>query len=198
MNLLAQRMNRPASPISRRCELRIDWTAALLMLALWQGSVFAQSSKDAGHETKVTSVSARHVIGLEGVGKNAKGQLILFNDALKFQKNGGAAVELKTTSIRSVFTGQQDKQVGGIPVVLGRAATPYGGGRVIALFSHKKYDTLALEYQDNDGGVHGAVFQLGKGQAHVIQDGLAANSVHISEAHTDQAKPSTEERSENK
>jgi len=137
-------------------------------------------------------------MGLEGVRKNAKGQMTFENDALKFQKNGGAAVELKIASIRSVFTGQQDKQVGGIPVVLGRAATPYGGGRVIALFSHKKYDTVALEYQDNDGGVHGAVFQLGKGQAHVIQEGLAANGVHISEAHTDQAKPSTEDRSENK
>src|SRR5215469_5447854 len=196
MKLLQNGMNLRSGLIPGR--LKIHCTAVLLVLATWQGSVFAQSSSGSNSEAKVTGVSARHVMGLEGVRKNAKGQMTFENDALKFQKNGGAAVELKIASIRSVFTGQQDKQVGGIPVVLGRAATPYGGGRVIALFSHKKYDTVALEYQDNDGGVHGAVYQLGKGQAHVIQEGLAANGVHISEAHTDQAKPSTEDRSENK
>ena len=32
---------------------------------------------------------------------------------------------------------------------LGKAAAPFGGGRVVSLFAHKKYDTLTLEYVDN-------------------------------------------------
>ena len=31
---------------------------------------------------------------------------------------------------------------------IGKAAAPYGGGRVVSLFAHKKYDTLTLEYVD--------------------------------------------------
>lgn len=198
MNLRVESMNRPAGLIPRLCELRAHWTAALLVLATWQGSVFAQSSNGVKNEAKVTSVFARHVIGLEGARKNARGQLTVANDGLKFQKNGGAAIELRTASILSASTGQEDKQIGGIPVVLGRAATPFGGGRVIALFSHKKYDMLTLKYQDNDGAVHGAIFQLAKGQAQLIQGALAANGVQISEAEVKKVKGSTEERSENK
>jgi hypothetical protein len=188
MNLLIKRITRRAGLISHPIELSIHWSAVLLLLATWQGSVFAQNPKDATKESKVTSVSARHVMGLEGARKNARGHLILTNDVLKFQKNGGATVELKRASILSVFTGQQDKQVGGIPVVLGRAATPFGGGRAIALFSHKKYDVLTLEYRDNDGGVRGAIFQLTKGQAHLIQEELAADGVQISEISSKESK----------
>ena len=196
MNLLVKkRMSRWMNPIRCLRQVGIHWSAALLLFSTWQGSVLAQSSKEANN---ATSVSARHVIGLEGVRKNAQGQLSVANDTLKFQKNGEAAVEIKTASITSVSTGQQDKQVGGIPVALGRAATPFGGGRAIALFSHKKYDVLTLEYQDKDGGLHGAVFQVAKGQAQRIQNELAANGVRIGEAQAKQAKSSTEEKSENK
>jgi hypothetical protein len=197
MNLPTKKITFWASLIPRHCDLRTQWTAALLFLAACQGSLFAQSSNRANNETRIVGVSATHVIGLEGVRKNTKGQLTIENDVLKFQKNGGAAVEIRTASIISLFIGAQDRQVGGIPVALGRAATPFGGGRAIALFSHKKYDTLTLEYGDNDGGVHGAVFQLAKGNAKLIQDGLAANGVHLGEAHAERAKPSTEDGSEN-
>lgn len=188
MNLLIKRMTRRAGRISHPIELSIHWSAVLLLLATWQGSVFAQNPTNASNGQKVTSVSARHVMGLEGARKNTRGHLILTSDVLKFQKNGGATVELKRASILSVFTGQQDKQVGGIPVVLGRAATPFGGGRAIALFSHKKYDVLTLEYRDNDGGVRGAIFQLAKGQAHLIQEELAADGVQISEISSKESK----------
>lgn len=192
MNLLLQKMTR--RPGLAFHQINIHWSAALLLLATCQASIFAQTSTDANSNVK-GSVSATHVMGLEGVEKNAKGQLTVTADALKFQKNGGAAVDLKSSSIVSVFAGEEDKQVGGKSVALGRAATPFGGGRVVALFSHKKYDVLTLEYQDNDGGLHGAIFQLAKGQAQVIQDELSANGIHISKA---QAKPNTENTSENK
>jgi len=196
MKLLQNGMNLRSGLIPDR--LRIHWTAAFLVLATWQGSVFAQSSSGSNNEAQITGVSARHVMGLEKVRKNARGQMTFENDALKFQKSGGAAVELRIASLLSVFTGQQEKQVGGLPVVLGRAATPYGGGRVIALFSHKKFDTLTLEYRDEDGGVHAAIFQLAQGQAQLIQNALAARGIHINEAQTTTAKPTPEDKSESK
>jgi len=48
-------------------------------------------------------------------------------------------------------------------MTLGEAAAPFGGGRVVSLFAHKKYDTLSLEYVDTDGGIHGAIFQPKEG-----------------------------------
>ena len=44
-------------------------------------------------------------------------------------------------AVQDVFLGEQSKQVGGVPMTLGKAAAPFGGGRVVSLFAHKKYDT---------------------------------------------------------
>ena len=59
-------------------------------------------------------------------------------------------------------------------MTLGKAATPFGGGRVVSLFAHKKYDTLTLVYADANGGIHGAIFQLNKGQGEVLRNELVA------------------------
>ena len=63
---------------------------------------------------------------------------------------------------------------------IGKAAAPYGGGRVVSLFAHKKYDTLTLEYVDGDGGVHGAIFQVNKGQGELMRNELVARGVSSS------------------
>ena len=63
---------------------------------------------------------------------------------------------------------------------IGKAAAPYGGGRVVSLFAHKKYDTLTLEYVDSDGGVHGAIFQVNKGQGELVRNELVARGVSSS------------------
>jgi hypothetical protein len=67
-----------------------------------------------------------------------------------------------------------------MPLVLGRAAAPYGGGRVIGLFAHKKYDFMTLEYFDSNGGFHGAIYQMNKGQGQVLVDKLGAKGVRVS------------------
>jgi hypothetical protein len=66
-------------------------------------------------------------------------------------------------------------------MTLGKAAVPFGGGRAISLFAHKKYDTLALEYVDSNGGVHGAIFQVNKGQAEILRNDLVAKGAHVGE-----------------
>ena len=76
---------------------------------------------------------------------------------------------------------------------LGKAAAPFGGGRVVSLFAHKKYDTLTLEYVDNDGGVHGAIFQLAKGQGELVRDSLKARGVSPGSGEDQPTKQSTSE-----
>lgn len=120
------------------------------------------------------------------------------NDSLQFQQTGKSKEHIKIGSVRDIFLGEESRQVGGLPLTLSKAAVPYGGGRVVSLFAHKKYDILTLEYVDTDGGIHGAIFQLSKGQGEVVKHELMARGVVIS-SRQDQSKHSAAEVSyENK
>jgi hypothetical protein len=83
--------------------------------------------------------------------------------------------------VQDILIGGQSRQVGGLPMTLGKAAVPFGGGRAISLFSRKKYDTLTVKYVDHDGGVHGVIFQLPKGQAENLRRQLIAKGAHVTE-----------------
>ena len=87
--------------------------------------------------------------------------------------------QVSISSIQNISLGGQDKQVGGVPMMLGKAAVPFGGGHVVSLFSHKKYDSLAIEYLDSRGGFHGAIFRLAKGQGETFKNALIAHGAHI-------------------
>jgi len=121
------------------------------------------------------------------------------DDSLQFQQNGKPAAQVKIGSVRDVFLGGESKQVGGLPMTLGKAAAPFGGGRVVSLFAHKKYDSLSLEYVDADGGIHGAIFQLTKGQGELVKNELIAQGATLS-SHQDQStkESATEASHENK
>ena len=92
----------------------------------------------------------------------------------------GLAKGNEVADVDLLALGEQDRQVGGIPMMLAKTAAPYEGGRVISLFSHKKYDTLTLEYVDSNGALHGAIFQLNKGKGQVLRSELEAAGAHIS------------------
>lgn len=147
-------------------------TPACLMLLIWLSAGLVAQNDDA--PMRVT-----HVLGLEGLSNNANGNLSIQEKALHFQGHEGRAAQITIGSIQSVFLGEQDKQVGGTPMTLGKVATPFGGGRVISLFSHKKYDTLTMEYLDSNGGLHGVIFQLNKGQGQVLKNKLVAEGAHV-------------------
>jgi len=121
------------------------------------------------------------------------------DDSLQFQQNGKPGAQVKIGSVRDVFLGAESKQVGGLPMTLGKTAAPFGGGRVVSLFAHKKYDTLTLEYVDADEGIHGAIFQLAKGQGELVKNELIAQGVTISSRQDQSTKESaTEAKHENK
>ena len=100
---------------------------------------------------------------------------------------------MKIASVRDVFLGAESKQLGGLPMTLGKAAAPFGSGRVVSLFAHKKYDTLSLEYVDTDGGIHGAIFQLTKGQGELVRNELIARGVTTSSRQDQLTKQSAAE-----
>jgi hypothetical protein len=139
------------------------------------------------------SVRATHVLGLPNTKNNSNGTLSIQNNALRFQKHGNPDAQVNIASVRALFLGEESKQVGGLPVKLGKAAAPYGGGRVVSLFAHKKYDTLTLEYVDSDGGVHGAIFEVTKGQGEVVRNELVARGVSSSFGEDQATKQSTSE-----
>ena len=123
---------------------------------------------------------ARAVLGLQGVANNSMGELSIQDDVFVYSRREGPTVRMPLSAIQGVFLSQEDKQVGGMPLAMGRAAAPYGGGRVIGLFAHKKYDFMTLEYFDSNGGFHGAIYQIDKGQGQVLADKLGAKGVHVS------------------
>jgi len=136
-----------------------------------------QSTAPPVNASAPSSIRATHLLGLEDTKSNCNGTLSIQGDALQFQQGGKPGAEVKITSIQAVFLGGESKQVGGLPMKLGKAAAPYGGGRVVSLVAHKKYDTLTLEYVDSNGGLHGAIFELSRGQGELVTNLLRARGV---------------------
>jgi hypothetical protein len=140
----------------------------------------AQSAASPLNANAPFSIRATHVLGLPNTKNNCKGILSIQNNALRFQKYGNPGAQVNIASVRALFLGEESKQVGGLPMKLGKAAAPYGTGRVVSLFAHKKYDTLTLEYVDSDGGVHGVIFEVTKGQGELVRNELVARGVSSS------------------
>ena len=173
--------------------IRRSAAAFLVILIWWSALALAQGASPSTNSTKPFSIRATHLLGFENAPSNANGTLSIQDDALQFQKDGKPAVQVKISAVQRLFLGEQDKQVGGMPMTLGKTAAPFGGGRVVSLFAHKKYDTLALEYLDANGGIHGAIFQLDKGQGEVVRKELVATGAHISQSDEEPAKQTNAE-----
>ena len=152
----------------------------LVPASCFAASLIAQNFDQVRTASSSPVLRARAVLGLEGVANNSMGELSIQDDAFVYSRREGPTVRMPLSAIQGAFLSQEDKQVGGMPMALGRAATPYGGGRVISLFAHKKYDFMTLEYFDSNGGFHGTIYQLNKGQGQVLADELGAKGVHVS------------------
>ena len=165
----------------------------LLPAVCLAASLMSQDSKQAKAPLSTSAVHARVILGFEGISNNATGELSIQADDLVFRPAEGPSSRIPIGSIKGIFVSQEDKEVGGTPLALGRAATPFGGGRVIGLFAHKKYDFLTLEYLDSNGGFHGAICQLNKGQAQALESELEGRGVHINGRKDDAAKLETKD-----
>lgn len=163
-------------------KIMLRYGLALMVLLAWLlATAHGQEQPQPQPETSNTKLSVHltHILGFKGVHGNVSGQLLIDGDALEFQRHGDPAARVNIASIQNISLGEQDKQVGGMPMMLGKSAVPFGGGRVVSLFSHKKYDSLTIEYLDENGGLHIAIFRVNKGAAQKIKDALIANGAHI-------------------
>jgi hypothetical protein len=179
-------MNRTSIPWYRTPDatflMRRSVAALVILMIWWSALTFAQNASQPTNPTKPLSIRAIHLLGFGSTPGNANGTLSIQDDALQFEKNGKSAVQVKIASIHDIFLGEQDTQIGGLPMTLGKTAAPFGGGRVVSLFAHKKHDTFALKYVDGNGGLHGAIFQLGKGQGEALRNELVAKGAHVSDS----------------
>jgi hypothetical protein len=177
---------------ARRLEIRAvsRFLAVLICCGL---SASAQQITQRGNPSASFSTRATHLLGFANAKNNGTGTLSVQDDSLQFQQNGKPGAQVKIASVRDVFLGAESKQVGGLPMALGKTAVPFGGGRVVSLFAHEKYDTLSLEYVDADGGIHGAIFQLTKGQGELVKNELIAQGVTINSRKDQPTKESAAE-----
>lgn len=153
---------------------------ALLVLLGWLiATANAQDKPKYDTGVGASSLHVKHVLGFEGARRSASGELSIQGDDLRFQQNAKPAAQVSITSIHNISLGEEDNQVGGLPMMLGKTAVPFGGGRVVSLFSHKKYDSLTIEYLDSSGGFHGAIFRLTKGQGQTIKSDLIARGAKV-------------------
>ena len=95
--------------------------------------------------------------------ESAKGELTVANGRLHFV-SGKTGSDVIASSIQDVVAGSDHQRAVGKAVGTVSMAAPYGGGRVVSLF-RKKIDTLAIEYRDADGALHGVIFTMPLGTA---------------------------------
>ena len=193
-------MTHPAIPCyckpSDRLRKRRSLTAFLILVMACGTGAFAEDVSQPNNQP--SSLPATHLLGFAGARNNSKGILSIEGDALQFKKKGKAAVQVKIASVHDLLLGDLSRQVGGVPVTLAKAAVPYSGGRAVSLLTHKKYDTLTLEYVDAEGGFHGAIFELKKGQAEGFRNELLAKGAQVSNAANEPTKQTVEASSENR
>jgi hypothetical protein len=156
--------------------------ACLILTICYGVASKGQNTSESIIATGSHGVRATHILGFAGARKKANGTLSIQADTLQFQSSGKLAGAVRIASVQDVVVGEMNKQVGGLPMTMGKAAAPYGGGRVLSLFAHKKYDSLAVEYEDADGGIHGAIFQLHKGEGELLRKELVGKGARVSEA----------------
>ena len=188
MNRFVALTNRQSGAFARHATIGL-WT---LLLCSVMGAL-AQTVAPASNANAPFSVRATHVLGLPHTKNNCKGMLSIHDNVLRFQQSGKTVAQVTIASVRDVFLGEESMQVGGVPMKIGKAAAPFGGGRLVSLFAHKQYDTVTLEYVDGDGGVHGVIFQVTEGQGELVRNELVARGISSSSGEDQPTKQSTSE-----
>ena len=153
--------------------------AFLTVLLSLSVAAIGQNQSETQSPVPGAAIHVTQVLGFQGANHNVTGELKIQGGVMQFQPNGSTAAQVSISSIQDIFVEDEDKQTGGTAMTLVKTAAPYGGGRVVSLFAHKKYDFLTVEYLDNSGGFHGAIFQLEKGQGEIFKKALVANGAHI-------------------
>lgn len=168
----------PGSKVRRSLRLAgVAVFAVAVVIAVAASPVFSRQPAAPQASPTSTISGVQCVIGCENIKPNKKGTISVVPTGLQFATDKDTAA-ISTASIEDIFVGNQSRQdVTGA----GKAVTmaiPYGGGRIVSLFSHK-VQVLTVEYTDTYGGFHGAIFVLPEGQAASFRDQLVAQGAKV-------------------
>ena len=177
---------------SRRIKPTVAQVAVSLLLLSAPVVLSGQTNKPKAAETASSVPGVQCVIGLEGVKPGSKGTISVQGGALHFDQEK-KKTEIGVPAILDIYLGNESRQdISGLGGTAVKAAIPYGGGRVLSLFSHK-VEVMTLEYTDANGGFHGAIFVLPEGHATIMKDLLVAQGAKTS-AHAPAPEPSKEQK----
>ena len=166
-----------ATNSSRAARPRV-WARGLFLLAFGAPLMFSpvpahgQAAGTPSAAPSVVQTDVKLVIGGETVKNNSVGTLSVVGSSLQFAA-GKKKVEVEASSILDISTNEDSRQDISGAAHLATMAIPYGGGRVLSLFSHQ-VDVLTVEFKNANGGYHGAVFVLAHGQAAPFKKQLVA------------------------
>lgn len=141
---------------------------------------FTQPADARQSTTPWKAVAAQHLAGLPGVRDKEKGTLDLSAGALTFRTRSGEVV-IPFSSVVAVGVGNQRVELWGTKGRLLRMVIPDGGGLLIAAVAHHRVDMLTVEFEDERGGYHAAVFTLSEEAAEQAMAKLTALSVERAE-----------------
>jgi hypothetical protein len=172
-----------------RRSLRVAGTAAFAIAVLFAATAMPVFSQQPAQTTSIPGVKC--VIGVENHKPNSTGTLSVLPTGLEF-KTEKTKSDIPTASITDIFVGNQSRQnVTGAGKVV-TMGIPYGGGRIVSLFSHK-VQVLTVEYTDSNGAFHGAIFVLPQGEASMYKDQLVKQGAKVTE-HVEPPAPPKEEQ----
>jgi hypothetical protein len=132
-----------------------------LLIAVHTGAAQMAVSPE-GNLPQVTPWNAQdvqHAYGLPGTKPKAKGTLAVNTDSITFTGKSSIST-ISRRSVMAVSTSDERVELWGTKGNLLRMAIPYGGGEAAAGVMHHKVGMLTVEFIDQQGGYHGAVFFL--------------------------------------
>lgn len=154
------------------------WAQGLFLVAVGAALMLfplrarGQAAATSPAEPNAIQMDVKLVIGGQEIKNNSVGTLSVIGNSLRFA-TVKTTVEVPASSILDISTNEDSRQDITGPVHYATMAIPYGGGRALALFSHK-VDVLTVEFTDANGGYHGTVFVLPQGQAAPFKKQLVA------------------------
>jgi hypothetical protein len=142
---------------------------AMSMCAWAQSAIPTSSIVRSSSDIVWRSTQVKYRIGLPGIKPKASGTLTLSPTELVFTTLNGRA-SIARSRIFAISVGGERKETGGIGAWVTRTALPFAGGAVLATVTQARVDLLTVEFRDEHGSYHGAVFILPKTEAVHFQE----------------------------
>lgn len=123
-----------------------------------------------------TATKSTEIIGFDRVKDKTEGILTIEDGKLCFAHSGTKS-QIPAVAIEDVVTADDSQRAIRGPLGTLTMFAPYGSGRVLGMY-RSKIDSLTIQYRDDDGGLHGAVFTLPAGTAESFKRALIKQGAH--------------------